>query len=226
MIFKRRDRRGIWRIFADFVYPRGGWARAFEYVKHRVRRLPDTPQKISRGIAAGVFAAFTPFYGLHFLTAAAIAHVLRGNILASLLATFFGNPLTYVPIGVASLGTGYWILGLPFDASLIGLGPSPGPDHCALGCRFGNAFYDIWHNFLAIFSHEKMDWHGLTAFYHEVFYPYLIGSILPGTVSALICYAVSVPLIAAYQKRRRKRLQERLGRLTQKQRPPIDNGTG
>lgn len=111
MVFKRRDRRSIVQIVADFVYPRGGWGRAFEYVKHRVRRLPDTPEKISRGIWAGVFTTFTPFYGLHFLVAVLIARVMRGNILASLLGTFFGNPLTYLPIAVASLSTGHFLLG-------------------------------------------------------------------------------------------------------------------
>ncbi|MEY8842584.1 DUF2062 domain-containing protein, partial [Cribrihabitans sp. XS_ASV171] len=42
MVFKRRDRRSPARIASDLVYPRGGWTRAFLYVKHRVRRLPDT----------------------------------------------------------------------------------------------------------------------------------------------------------------------------------------
>jgi uncharacterized protein (DUF2062 family) len=68
----------------DFVYPRGGWARAFEYVKHRVRRLPDTPEKIGRGIWAGVFICFTPMFGLHFVFGAIVARLMRGNIFAAL----------------------------------------------------------------------------------------------------------------------------------------------
>ena len=72
-----------------FFWPKGGWKRAFHYVQYRLRRLPDSSQKISRGIWAGLFATFTPFYGLHFLTAAIIAKLLKGNILAALLATFF-----------------------------------------------------------------------------------------------------------------------------------------
>ena len=86
MVFKRRERRSIGEIVGRSLYPRGGWVRAFEYVGHRVRRLPDTPEKISRGIWAGVFAAFTPFYGLHFVIAAVIAKLMRGNILASLMS--------------------------------------------------------------------------------------------------------------------------------------------
>jgi len=112
VVFKRRDKRPIWQVVKEFFWPRGGWARAAHYVKHRLRRLPDSPARIARGIFAGVFTTFTPFFGLHFIVAALIAFVMRGNILAALLSTFFGNPLTYVPIAMASLRTGYWMLGL------------------------------------------------------------------------------------------------------------------
>ncbi len=224
MVFKRRDRRAIWRVVFDFFYPRGGWARAAQYVKHRVRRLPDTPEKISRGIAAGVFTAFTPFYGLHFIVAAIIARLMRGNILAALLGTFFGNPLTYIPIGVASLGTGYWLIDRPFNTALFGIGGDADPNYCTLGCRFANAFYDISHNFMAMFTAEVADWHGLADFYHEVFYPYMIGGVLPGVICGGACYYISVPLIAAYQKRRRKLLQAKLEQLTKKTVSADDDG--
>lgn len=222
MVFKRRDRRPIWKVVADFVYPKGGWGRAFEYVKHRVRRLPDTPEKIGRGVFAGVFAAFTPFYGLHFLIAAVGALIMRGNVFASLMATFFGNPLTYIPIAVSALGTGYWMLGIPFNTARFGLGGNPGPNFCGLGCQFGNAFSDLWHNFKAIFTHEQTDWHGLSVFYNEVFFPYMIGGVAPGIICATICYYLTVPLISAYQNRRRKKLREKLDKLKKSSLP--DNG--
>ena len=116
MVFKRRDKRSVLRAVVDFIYPRGGWTRAFHYVKHRVQRLPDSPERISRGIWAGVFTTFSPLYGLHFLIAALIARLMNGNILAALLATFFGNPLTYLPIGIVSLKTGHFLLGTEFEA--------------------------------------------------------------------------------------------------------------
>ena len=121
MVFKRRDPKPILRAVLEFIWPRGGWTRAFHYVKHRVRRLPDTPEKIARGVWAGVFTTFTPFYGIHFVFAALIATIMRGNILAALMATFFGNPLTYVPIGLVSLQTGHWLLG----SCLLYTSPSP-----------------------------------------------------------------------------------------------------
>ena len=203
MVFKRRDRRPLWRAVVDFLWPRGGWARAFGYVKHRLQRLPDTPEKIGRGIWAGVFAAFTPFYGLHFFVAALLAMVMRGNIVAALLGTFFGNPLTYVPIGVVSLGMGHWLLGMPPKADI----------ERSLGGKFADAGADLWHNFTAMFTPARADWHGLAIFYDEVFLPYLVGGIIPGIVAATACYVAFVPLIGAYQNRRRKRLRAKLDQL-------------
>lgn len=211
MVFRRRDRRPIWRVLRELLWPRGGWARAAQYVRHRVRRLPDTPEKISRGIWAGVFTSFTPFYSVHFFIAMAIAKLMRGNILASLMGTFFGNPLTYLPIAWSALTTGHWLLGTRMDRTLLDV--PEGKDFCRIGCQFGNAFHDLWHNFKAIFTDAKMDWHGLHMFYDEVFYPYMIGGILPGIVAATVCYYLSVPVIQVYQNRRRKRLREKLAQL-------------
>ena len=62
-------------------------------------------------MASGVFVCFTPFFGLHFVLASAIAWSIRGNILAALLATFVGNPLTFPFIWVSTYQTGNLILG-------------------------------------------------------------------------------------------------------------------
>ena len=191
---------------AEFLWPRGGWARAFHYIKHRMRRLPDSPERIARGIWGGAFSTFTPFYGLHFIVAASVSRAMQGNILAALMATFFGNPLTYVPIGIASLKTGYWILGTKMDDGI----------HRSFGGKFADAGTDLWYNFAAIFTDAEMDWSGLAVFVREVFYPYLIGGILPGILFASIAYYLSVPLLRAYQKRRRGVIKAKFEALKQK----------
>ncbi|MGR3635824.1 MAG: DUF2062 domain-containing protein [Shimia sp.] len=200
MVFKRRDRRPFFQALGELFYPRGGWGRAARYVQHRLRRLPGTPETIARGIWAGVFTTFTPFYSMHFLVAAVLARVLNGNLLAALLATFFGNPLTYLPIGVVSLKTGHFLLGTEFEAG----------ETKTLGRKFADAGADLWHNFFAIFTDDVADWHGLTIFYDEVFYPYLIGGILPGIIAGTVAYYLSVPVIRAYQKRRSARFQKKI----------------
>ena len=185
-------------MFFEFFYPRGGWYRAATYVLHRIRRLPDPPHRISRGIAAGVFVCFTPFFGLHFLAAAILAFVLRGNILAALLATFFGNPVTFPIIAELSTTLGAKMLHQPVDVHL------PQIMH-----GFGEALGDIRFNIRAIFTTDKAHWGGVMHFYKRIILPYTIGGIIPGIITALTFYALSRPVITAYQKRRIKKLKTR-----------------
>ncbi len=189
----------------ELLWPRGGWGRAARYVKYRLRRLPDPPHRIARGIFVGVFTTFTPFYGLHFLISAGLAWLLRGNIVAALLATFFGNPLTYLPIGIVALNTGYWLLGIERD-----------PEHGGLLDKFGEAGRDLSDAMKAVFTDADADWSDLQIFYDEVFYPYMIGGILPGLAAGIAAYYVSLPLITAYQNRRKGAIKARLAVLKKK----------
>ena len=206
MIFKRRDPKTYARALADFLWPRGGWTRAFYYVKHRMKRLPDCPERIARGVWAGVFVTFTPLFGLHFVIAALLARLMKGNILASLMATFVGNPLTFVFIALSSLKTGHLILGTEMTEGELR----------ALSRKFSEAGSDLWHNFVAIFTNAKMDWSGLAIFSRDVFYPYLIGGIIPGIICATAAYYLMVPLLRAYQKRRKGLIKAKFEALKQK----------
>ncbi|MBW0158608.1 DUF2062 domain-containing protein [Sedimentimonas flavescens] len=206
MVFKRREKRPFLSTLRESVWPRSGWTRAFHYVKHRVNRLPDQPHRIARGVFAGVFISFTPFFGFHFLTAAAVALMVRGNIIASLLATFFGNPITFPIIAVSSVKLGQWMLGRTVDGHQVD----------TLGETFLAAGHDLKHNIVAAFTPAQTEWGGLAQFFNDIWLPYLVGGFIPGIVSGLICYYVSLPIIDAYQKRRRTRLKERLEKIRAK----------
>lgn len=197
MVFKRRDPRPPLRALAEFFYPRGGWTRAFHYVRHRIRRLPDTPERIARGIWAGVFASFTPFYGLHFVIAFVLSRLMRGNALAAIMGTFFGNPLTYVPIGVVALQTGHFLLGSEYSETV---------SRSFLG-TLSDATGDLKNNLFALVTGHEADWQGLVAFYNDVFFPYMIGGLIPGVIASTACYIITLPLIRAYQISRRKRIK-------------------
>lgn len=203
MVFRRRTPRTFFQALAEAIWPRGGWTRAFHYIKHRIRRLPDNPHRIARGVAAGVFASFTPLFGLHFVTAAAVAWIVRGNILAALLGTVFGNPLTFPIIAVVSMKLGHWILGTTFDETR----------HATIFGKFVRAGEDLRHNFFALFTDESTRWANLYNFWNEIFLPYLVGGLLPGIAAGVITYYLSAPVIAAYQKHRRKRLNDRFEKL-------------
>jgi uncharacterized protein len=196
-VFKRNPR-SYARSVLEFFYPRGGWYRAARYVIHRIRRLPDPAHRIARGVAAGVFVCFTPLFGLHFLTAALIAWVIRGNILAALLATFVGNPLTFPLIAELSLRLGAKILGYPVQIHLPRMVEA-----------FVHATRDLWTNMLALFTTAETDWTRIERLWDTVMLPYLVGGILPGLAAALVAYFLTTPLITAYQKARIKRLRKR-----------------
>ena len=208
MVFRRRDRRPIWRIVAHFFWPRGGWVRAFLYVKHRLHRLPDAPHRIARGVFCGIAVSFSPLFGFHFVLAAILAKLIRGNIIAAILATFVGNPITFVPIGAISLKTGYFLLGLENSAAIA--------SHRSVAGKFVDAWADMRDNVYAIFTGTDTNWHALRIFYSEVFFPYLIGGIIPGIIAGLVGYYTILPLIKAYQNRRKGAIRARLAMFKQK----------
>lgn len=196
MVFKRRNPRSYLEITRDFLYPKGGIRRAIRYVLHRMRRLPDKPHRIARGVFAGTFVNFPPVYGVQMLSAALLAYVLRGNIVAALLATFLSNPITTPFIAMGCLKLGHWMLGIEVPL-----------DFLSVYAAFSQAGVQLWHNFAAIFTDDIAQWDKLLGFFHYIFWPYVVGSILPGIVVSLIAYYISLPLIHAYQKLRSHRLR-------------------
>lgn len=182
-----------------FVYPPGGFRRATQYVVHRMRRLPDEPHRIARGVFAGTFVNFPPIFGFQFATAALIAFAMRGNILAALLCTFLSNPITTPIIAIGSLELGYWMLGMDQRLEFI-----------AVYEAFANAGTEIWWNVRAIFTDEATRWSDLAVFFRTIYLPYFVGSIIPGLIASTAAYYATIPLIRAYQKLRRGKLAERI----------------
>jgi uncharacterized protein (DUF2062 family) len=198
VIFKRRDAVGWLAWLREMIYPRGGFRRAVRYVMHRMRRLPDSPHRIARGVFAGSFIGFLPLPGVQFLGAWAFARLIRGNVLASLLATFNSNPITTPFFAVGAISLGHWMMG----------GNTPLTQE-AIGAAFGNAGAELWSNFKAIFTHEVAHWDGLAVFWRQIYLPYFIGAMGPGIVLSLVGYYLTIPLVGAYQKARAAKSAER-----------------
>jgi uncharacterized protein (DUF2062 family) len=211
VVFKRRDPRTYAQIVREFVYPKGGIRRSAQYVIHRMRRLPDQPHRIARGVFAGTFVNFPPLYGVQMLSAAALAWLLRGNIIAALLATFLSNPLTTPFIATLSVTLGHWMLGIEAPMTFT-----------TVYVAFTDAGAQLWHNLLAPFSDDVAHWDKLIEFFWFVFWPYTIGSIIPGLIASFATYYLSLPLIHAYQRLRSSRMANRAGRVRQKRRGPAE----
>ena len=187
---------------SEMIYPRGGWRRAGTYVWHRLRRLPDQPHRIGRGVAAGVFVSFTPLFGLHFLSAAAVAWIIGGNILAALLATFVGNPVTFPFIAVLAVSLGRQLLGAGGDLS---------PQ--LIFSEFASASTELWQNIRSIFGPGVAHWGQLAEFLRQIYWPYMIGGIILGLIASIAAHYLTVPVIRAYHRRREKKMAERIARV-------------
>ena len=192
-MFKRRERRSILRFFNEVIFSLKGIGRAIEYAGIRLKRIPDTPHKISLGMSCGIFASFTPLFGLHFLIAGLLSYVLRANVLASLIGTFIGNPITFPIITVFNLKLGEWILGSSEYSSVDGGKIFEG---------FLDFIFLIYKNLFTEGSVGENSGPRINEFLNGVFIPYSLGGLIGGIFVAIISYFLLRPLVATYQKQR------------------------
>lgn len=79
-------------------------------IVYRVLRADDTPGRLARGLALGVFLAWTPAVGLHMLLALLLARPLRANARVALPVVWVSNPLTFAPIYYPNYLVGRYLL--------------------------------------------------------------------------------------------------------------------
>ncbi|MFC3628488.1 DUF2062 domain-containing protein [Paracoccus angustae] len=201
-MFKRSKPRTYGQMITELVYPRGGIRRGTTYLWHRLRRLPDQPHRIARGIAAGVFLSFSPLHGFHFIVAALLCLAIRGNVLAAFVGTFAGNPLTTPFIALGAVGLGRTLLGLPGDMS---------PQR--IFREFAHATSETWHNIMSAIGPGPTSWSGLSEFWHEIFLPYAVGGAVLGGVAAALSYYLTIPLVRRYHRRKSQAMAKRIARV-------------
>ena len=193
MVFKRRKKRTTLKNLKELFMPENGWRRTLEYLSYRIKRLPDTPHRIALGLSCGVFATFTPLFGIHILVGALLAFLFRANILASILGTFFGNPVTFPFIAAICVRLGNFIL----DRASDSLNESIAIDN--------------WMQETDLTSFEVIE-QFLLEVYSDKFIPYALGGVICGLLMAVIVYVLSKPLIITYQRRKsRKKKKQSIG---------------
>jgi len=189
MLLKRRHPASIAERLRIALWPRRSWARSLRYVRLRILRQRTTPHAIALGCATGVFVSCTPLIGGQMVLAAILAVALRASVPAAMLATFFGNPLSWPVIWAATYVAGAGMLG---DAA--GGGTS---DLYALG-----AHMDVLWKAVLGQSPELMV--AAAAVIWPFMKPMLAGSLPVGLlVGALIYYMMRSATRAAQLRRRR-----------------------
>jgi uncharacterized protein (DUF2062 family) len=179
MLFRRRQPVSSLTKLRELLWPRRGFIRSFHYLSKRILRLSATPHAIAAGVVAGIVSSWTPFIGLHFLLAFAIAYLVAGNMVAAALGTAFGNPLTFPFIWAATWEVGH---------RLIGNGAPAGDS------------VDLEHKF-SLYAIESM--------WQPILKPMLVGAVPLAVISGAISYCVIYFTVAKFQARRRERLAAR-----------------
>ena len=121
MLFKSRQLPTLKQRLRLLAWPRVSWVRSARYIVKRMLRVKASPHKIAIGCAAGVFASITPLVGVQMVMAGAIALILRGSIAAAMIATLFGNPLSWPLIWGATYALGSAMIGHPGAAEAAAL---------------------------------------------------------------------------------------------------------
>lgn len=112
MLFKRRKPEDRLTRLRVSMLPRRNYGRSVRYYTKRIIRIRGTPHAIAAGVAAGVFASFTPLMGFHFVLSFGLAFAMRGSMIAAAIGTVVGNPLTFPAIWAGTLALGRFLLGI------------------------------------------------------------------------------------------------------------------
>lgn len=190
-MFRRRSTLSPLRRLADVFWPRLGWRRFASYMAHRLGRMAGSPHSIAVGLACGAAVSFTPFIGAHFVTAALMTILLRGNLLASVIGTAVGNPWTFPIIWATIYHVGNWIVP----------GHAPGVE----GVDFVAFFAGLTGTLLTL------DFSRFVDSTLPVWGPMVVGSLPISAAVWFVCYWPSRRLIQRYQDMRRKRRRRAAG---------------
>jgi uncharacterized protein len=162
-------------------------------LRHRLARIDGTPYAIACGFACGAAVSFTPFVGLHFVFAAIIAWIVRGNIFTSAIGTAMGNPWTFPFIWAVTYKLGVKILGWEETNDIM-------------------AKMDEMFSKFTIVDLVNNPFDVLGPFLETVFLPMLLGGTIIGGSLWIVFYWPVYKLVSEYKINRIKRRQKKINK--------------
>jgi uncharacterized protein len=184
-MFKRRTPRSRREKFREFMWPSMGLKRLWLYYKHRMGRLPGTPQFIAKGMASGIAISFTPFVGLHMIMGTLTCWLVRGSLLSMVLGSLIGGNLWTLPL--------IWIGTYKFGRFMMGhkhwdsVGPTMQDN----------------------FSVEKFSLQTLIDHPGHILLPMTLGCVPMVFISWVVAYYLTLEVVRKYQAARKHRIEKR-----------------
>jgi len=81
------------------------------FIKFRILHIDDSPERIARGLALGVFISFLPLMGIQMFLSWIAATLFKGNKLMAVLGAWLTNPATAIFIYYPCYCLGRWLIG-------------------------------------------------------------------------------------------------------------------
>ena len=161
----------------------------FRTTFRRLLALDDPPERTALAFAIGVFIAFSPFLGLHTITATLIAFLFRFNKIAIYAGTFINNPfITLAPIIIASYALGAFVLGRPLGIPADGMELLTNP-RIFTADYYRQIFVQSWH----------------------IVWPFTVGATLLSVICSLMAYPLTLWALRKHHKKKQRLSQTRKG---------------
>ena len=164
------------------------------FIVHRILHTDDTPSRIARGVAIGVFIAWLPLIGLQMLLVLGLSIIFRANKVVGLPIVWISNPFTLGPIYYPS-----YLLG----SAMLRSQPV---NMASLESRFAEFSSLSW----SLRLRECVD-----LLFGDIFYPTFIGSLVVGAVMAVGSYFLTVRAVKRHRQRKIARRARKLSELTE-----------
>jgi uncharacterized protein (DUF2062 family) len=184
MKIKLRQRPIIQRVLRPVV----------RFLKFRVLHIDDTPQRIARGMAVGLWVAFTPLMGFHMLIALGLSILFRANKALAVALVWISNPFTLIPVYVPTYLVGRFFVGR-FNQEVM-------TDPRQVIEMLGHLF-----SFQKMITclHSTAFWKELAVVFGRIGLEVSIGGFVVGSVLAALGYYSSLHLVRYYRAKKVRR---------------------
>ncbi len=158
-----------------------------EGIRH-ILHLDETPHDLARSFAVGVFVAFSPFLGIHWIIILTLAWLFRLNKVVALTGTFVNNPWTIAFVYIVPT----WLTvsamrNMGFDI------PPMNYSHITAQFLGRTARHEVW---------EIAFWRGFIREFKPYAYAFGFGTTAAGVVASVISYFAAYFGIKYYRKRK------------------------
>lgn len=172
---------------------------ALRFIKFRILHVDDSPERIARGLAVGVFVAYLPLMGIQMALAWFAAGIIKGNKVMAVLGAWVSNPATALIIYYPAYRLGRWLLGFAPHK------PQINPEELEDMFEETLSFYRLITEF-----HTSGFWKEVSAALMNIGLEITIGGVIIGFIASQVTYRLSLRAVEYY--RQRKHLKRERGR--------------